>query len=102
MQVFEYDKEKAKREFYTRNLVYWGLVLSFIPFLWALALFLKWLDLDLAGFIAMVFIAVLVAVSFWRFLWRCPRCHKYFFYKLPFPHALTTKCLHCGFRPGRR
>lgn len=103
MQVFEYDKLKSQRDYYTRNAVFWGLFAGYIPFTVLTGSLLE-LVFGLKGgigYAAVAWMIVWVIVAFWRIYWPCPRCHKRFYFKWWYGNTFTTKCVHCGFRPGQ-
>ena len=102
MRFFEYDKEKSHSEYYKRNVAFWGLCAGFIP---AVAItsvsFERLFYLQGAtGFVVVGWMIAWMAAGFWRITWRCPRCHNRFYFKWWYGRGFTTKCVHCGFRPG--
>jgi hypothetical protein len=96
MRVFEYDKQKSQREYYLRNAIFWGLLGTYIPGVAFLATLLQ----QGLGYVALSWMAGLIIVAAWRISWSCPRCHRRFYFKRWYGNTFTTKCVHCGFRPG--
>ena len=102
MRYHDFDKTAARREYYRNNIILWGLFAGFIPGVQILGfLFVLIFDLNaIPWWIAFGwFIAFAVAVIR-HSMWKCPRCHKPFYHKWWYRNAFTTKCLHCGLRPG--
>ena len=102
MRVFEYDKEKSKQEYYSRNFIFWGMFVGYIP---GVALIGSALERGFGlkggfGFAALAWMIGWMVVGFWRIYWSCPRCHKRFYFKWWYGNTFTTKCVHCGFRPS--
>jgi hypothetical protein len=102
MHYHDFDKKLARREYYTNNFILWGVFIAFIPGVQILSyLFVdvfKWpVSRQFIGF--GWFVAWVVAVIR-HATWKCPRCHKPFYHKWWYGNAFSTKCLHCGLRPG--
>jgi hypothetical protein len=102
MRVFEYDKQNSQREYYLRNAIFWGLFVSYIPGVWIIgSLLQQGLGINAGfGIAAIGFMAGWLVVGIWRISWQCPRCHNRFYFKWWYGNTFTTKCVHCGFRPG--
>ncbi len=102
MRVFEYDKQKSRRDYYLRNVIFWGLLAAYIPGVVFLGSLLHG-ELGVKaglGYVGLGWMAGLIIVGFWRIFWPCPRCHRRFYFKWWYGNTFTTKCVHCGFRPG--
>jgi hypothetical protein len=100
MRYYEFDKTRARREFQKRNYLFLGLFAGALVGFPILSYLSRLIGIESAlGFITVAWMIAWVGVGIWRICWRCPRCHKYFFQKWWYGSAITTKCLHCGFRP---
>jgi len=95
--------EQERREYYKRNLVFWGLFLGFIPAAVAAAEVTPVLRLPaLFQSVVLTWFFVTLVAAVWRMSWRCPRCSERFYYKWWYGNSFSTKCVHCGFRPGAK
>ena len=97
------NEKTAAREYYKRNIVFWGLFLSYVPLMIFILIPLvrTFNSRNAAGMLAMFFFAGVGAAAIWRNNWRCPRCGERFYRKWLYTNSFSTKCVHCGFRPAK-
>ena len=97
------SEKAAAREYYKRNLVFWGLFAAYIPGLLLIgAPLARVFGLgNEMGIVALAWLAGVAVVGMWRLNFRCPRCNNRFYYKGWYKNTFTTKCVHCGFRPAK-
>ena len=102
MRYHDFDKKLARREYYKRNIVAWGLFFGIIPGVQILSYpFVRFLNLPNARqFIGLLWFVAVAAALVWHSTWKCPRCRKTFYHKWWYGNDFSTKCLHCGLRPG--
>jgi len=96
--------EKQRREYQKRNVLFWGLFAGYIPVVVIVGIPLgRVFDFkEMPGLIALAWMLAFGIVGIYRTMWKCPRCHKRFYYKWWYHNAFTRKCLHCGFRPAEK
>ena len=96
--------EEPLRDYRRRNLIFWGLFLSFIPATLLIAAPLgRMFNSNLtAELIATAWFAGIAAAAIWRLNFECPRCGEKFYSKNWYKQPLTRKCVHCEFRPAAK
>ena len=95
--------EQERREYYKRNFAFWGMFLGFIPASVIAVELARIIESPvLSQLLVLMLFSATIAASVWRMNWRCPRCYERFYYKWWYGQAFSTKCVHCGFRPGSR
>ena len=102
MSYHAFDIKLARRDYYTNNFILWGLFIGFIPGIQIVNyLFVHVFNWPVGrSYIGLSwFIAVAVAMIR-HSTWKCPRCRKPFYHKWWYRNDFSTKCLHCGLRPG--
>jgi ribosomal protein S27AE len=94
--------DESRRDYRRRNLIFWGLFLSFIPATLLIDATLGRLinPTWAAELITTAWFAGVIATGIWRLNFECPRCGKKFYTKHWFRQPFTTKCVHCHFRPA--
>ncbi len=98
------DYAAAWREFRKRRLIFWAIFLGYIP-----GVLIIWIAIGLpvsalTGIkpdyffypIALCWLFMFLIASLRVGLFRCPRCHKWFFATWWYHNPFARKCAHCG------
>jgi hypothetical protein len=95
----DYGREWADLRRRTR--IFWIIFLGYIPGVVILNLLAGLIAPSLTPmWIAVPWMGAFMAAGIYRALFRCPRCHKRFFYKGWYSSQFIRNCLHCDLPLG--
>jgi len=94
--------QKPIAEYRKRNLIFWGLLLGYIPAVLIIGIPLGQLlkFKEIPGLLALIWMLSFAVASGLASDVEVPRCHNRFYYKWWYHNSFATKCVHCRFRPS--
>src|SRR5215831_18453664 len=89
-----------------RDRLFWTVCLTFLPANLVIGSILSRLPhSDIAiGVLGVMWMLAFATTHLYRISWKCPRCHKPFFYRTVYLNIFAEKCVHCRlpkYRPPR-
>src|SRR5579864_4243108 len=102
--AIEPDYSEAWRDLRRRRLIFWALLLGFLPGIGVLSVAIglplsRFTGINENYFFVGIFVSWFLALAIASFRWQifpCPRCHKPFAAEQWYRNIFRSECNHCG------